>query len=59
MDPIRVVPMISVFDSCRTITATIAAEMAEVVFGGTYAGPYEDALIAEFDSFLPDTPPWK
>jgi phosphate transport system permease protein len=26
----------SVFDSCRTITATIAAELAEVVFGGNH-----------------------
>lgn len=26
----------SVFDSCRTITATIAAELAEVVFGGDH-----------------------
>lgn len=26
----------SVFDSCRTITATIAAELAEVVFGGPH-----------------------
>jgi phosphate transport system permease protein len=28
----------SVFDSCRTITATIAAELAEVVFGGPHYG---------------------
>jgi phosphate transport system permease protein len=27
---------LSIFDSCRTITATIAAEMAEVVFGGAH-----------------------
>lgn len=26
----------SIFDSCRTITATIAAELAEVVFGGPH-----------------------
>jgi len=26
----------SIFDSCRTITATIAAELAEVVFGGNH-----------------------
>jgi phosphoglycolate phosphatase-like HAD superfamily hydrolase len=26
---------------------------------GTFAGAYEDALIAEFDKALPDTPPWK
>ena len=28
-------------------------------FEGTYAGEYEASLIAEFDSYLPDTPPWK
>ena len=27
---------VSAFDSCRTITATIAAELAEVVFGGNH-----------------------
>ncbi len=27
--------------------------------GGTYAGAYEQALIADFDKRLPDTPPWK
>ena len=26
---------------------------------GEYAGPYETALIAEFESLLPSTPPWK
>lgn len=26
---------------------------------GTYKGAYEEALIAEFDTYLPDTPPWK
>jgi phosphoglycolate phosphatase-like HAD superfamily hydrolase len=26
---------------------------------GTYAGSYEAGLITEFDSYLPDTPPWK
>jgi phosphoglycolate phosphatase-like HAD superfamily hydrolase len=26
---------------------------------GTYAGPYESALIAEFDTYLPEMPPWK
>jgi phosphoglycolate phosphatase-like HAD superfamily hydrolase len=25
---------------------------------GTYAGAYEDALVAAFDASLPDTPPW-
>ncbi len=28
-------------------------------FEGTYAGDYEAALIAEFERYLPDTPPWK
>lgn len=28
-------------------------------FAGTYAGDYEAALIAEFERYLPDTPPWK
>ena len=26
----------SIFDSCRTLTASIAAELAEVVFGGDH-----------------------
>lgn len=26
---------------------------------GTYAGPYESALIAEFETYLPETPPWQ
>lgn len=26
---------------------------------GTYAGDYEAKLIAEFEKYLPDTPPWK
>ena len=28
-------------------------------FAGTYAGDYEASLIAEFEKFLPTTPPWK
>lgn len=28
-------------------------------FAGTYAGEYEDKLIAEFDKYLPELPPWK
>lgn len=28
-------------------------------FAGTYAGEYEAALIQEFDTYLPSTPPWK
>lgn len=26
---------------------------------GTYAGAYETALVAEFDKYLPENPPWK
>jgi hypothetical protein len=26
---------------------------------GTYAGDYEAKLVAEFDRYLPDVPPWK
>jgi phosphoglycolate phosphatase-like HAD superfamily hydrolase len=28
-------------------------------FEGRFAGEYQDALNAEFDTYLPDTPPWK
>jgi len=28
-------------------------------FNGTYAGEYEAGLIEEFETFLPNTPPWK
>ncbi len=28
-------------------------------FAGTYAGDYEAALIAEFEKYLPETPPWQ
>ncbi|MBN1967014.1 MAG: HAD hydrolase-like protein [Anaerolineae bacterium] len=28
-------------------------------FAGTFAGAYEADLIAEFEQYLPDTPPWK
>jgi len=28
-------------------------------FAGTFAGAYEQALIAEFEKLLPETPPWK
>ena len=34
-------------------------EALDKFFNGTYAGAYEKALIKEFDSYLPDTPPWK
>jgi phosphoglycolate phosphatase-like HAD superfamily hydrolase len=28
-------------------------------FNGTFAGSYQDALVEEFDRYLPETPPWK
>lgn len=28
-------------------------------FGGTFAGAYQEKLLAEFDSHLPEVPPWK
>ena len=34
-------------------------EAMERFFAGTYAGEYEAGLIAEFERYLPDTPPWK
>lgn len=34
-------------------------EAMSCFFAGTYAGEYEAALIAEFNRYLPDTPPWK
>ncbi len=34
-------------------------EACDRFLSGTYAGAYEQALIAEFDSYLPETPPWK
>jgi phosphoglycolate phosphatase-like HAD superfamily hydrolase len=27
-------------------------------FGGTFAGEYQDKLLAEFEAYLPDQPPW-
>jgi len=36
-----------------------AQEAFSKFLAGEYAGAYEDALIAEFDSLLPSTPPWK
>ncbi len=35
------------------------AEAADRFINGTYGGEYEAALIAEFDTLLSDTPPWK
>jgi len=34
-------------------------EGLERFFAGTFAGEYEESLIAEFGKHLPDTPPWK
>jgi len=34
-------------------------EALDKFFAGEYAGAYEDALIAEFETYLPETPPWK
>lgn len=34
-------------------------EACDKFLNGTYAGKYEAALIAEFDNYLPETPPWK
>jgi phosphoglycolate phosphatase-like HAD superfamily hydrolase len=35
------------------------AEAVNRFFDGTYAGAYEDALIADFEKLLPEIPPWK
>jgi phosphoglycolate phosphatase-like HAD superfamily hydrolase len=34
-------------------------EAVDRFFAGTYAGDYEDRLVAEFDRYLPEHPPWK
>lgn len=34
-------------------------EACELFFNQAYAGKYEAALIAEFDEYLPELPPWK
>ena len=34
-------------------------EAVERFFAGTYAGEYEDAVVAEFQNLLPEIPPWK
>ena len=34
-------------------------ESMDVFFRGEYAGEYEDRLVKEFLSYLPETPPWK
>jgi len=33
-------------------------EAFDKFINGQYAGQYEEKLIAEFDSYLPQTPPW-
>jgi phosphoglycolate phosphatase-like HAD superfamily hydrolase len=34
-------------------------EGLDAFFEGRYAGSYEEGLISEFDSYLPEQPPWK
>jgi phosphoglycolate phosphatase-like HAD superfamily hydrolase len=34
-------------------------EACDRFMSGTYAGAYEDELIREFDTYLPEQPPWK
>jgi phosphoglycolate phosphatase-like HAD superfamily hydrolase len=34
-------------------------EAYDKFIGGAYAGDYEAKLIAEFDTYLPEKPPWK
>lgn len=34
-------------------------EACDKFFAGTYAGAYQESLIAEFDRYLPENPPWK
>jgi phosphoglycolate phosphatase-like HAD superfamily hydrolase len=34
-------------------------EAFDKFFNGQYAGTYEEKVIAEFDKYLPETPPWK
>lgn len=34
-------------------------ESLNMFFAGTYEGEYENSLIEEFQSFLPETPPWQ
>lgn len=39
--------------------ARFNAEALDRFFSGTYAGEYEAKLIAEFERYLPEQPPWK
>jgi len=34
-------------------------EAFDTFINGQYAGPYEEKLIAEFDAYLPELPPWQ
>ncbi len=34
-------------------------ESLDIFFSGKFAGAYEEALIREFDQYLPEKPPWK
>ena len=34
-------------------------ESIDRFFDGSFAGEYQEALLKEFDSYLPETPPWK
>ncbi|MFW6163794.1 MAG: HAD family hydrolase, partial [Planctomycetota bacterium] len=34
-------------------------EAADKFFAGDYAGDYQEKVIAEYDSYLPETPPWE
>jgi phosphoglycolate phosphatase-like HAD superfamily hydrolase len=36
----------------------LRGEVLDRFFAGEYEGDYEDALIGQFNSLLPDTPPW-
>jgi len=37
----------------------LAAEALDKFLHGEYAGAYESALLAEFDRYLPEQPPWR
>ena len=39
--------------------ARLHDEALDKFINGQYAGDYEAALIADFDTYLPDTPPWR
>ncbi len=39
--------------------AQLVEESAERFFAGTYAGAYQESLLAEFDKALPEAPPWR